>query len=301
MDMQDIQTITDKWGGWIAGQRGTSCRFTASTNYASQSDLDAYHQWQCTVTCESISYDGNSPPTGGADVAYELWYDNSSARDQGETFEYSSSTTQSFAWSITEALSVGIEVSATEGVPEVASSTQKISVTLSLSSTQGATHTQEQDWKVSSQIVVPTESSIKCDMVINSQSYDINFTQNVSIDGHVAIWFNDKQDLNNNGDYHWLWFIPITEVFSDVVSNNLIDTSGYQVGGTVLATMSGTFTGSQGVSVGVTTHQYPLRSSAPAQAFKPVAKSAVYLGAVPADDAGADDQKAEAESEPVAG
>lgn len=276
--MQDIQTITDTWGNWIAGQRGTSMRFTASTNYGSQSDLGAYQQYQCSVTLLDISYDGNSPPTNASAVAYELWYDNATSLTQSETFSYTATSTQSFTWSITEALSVGVEVSATEGVPAVASSTQKITVSLSLSSTQAATNTNQQSWTVSNPVQVPSQSSVKCDMVLNSQSYDINFTQVVSIDGYVAIWFNDKVDWNNDGDYHWLWFIPIEEVFGDVINNNLTDTSGYQLGATVVATASGTFSGSQGVSVGVTTTQYPLRSSGSAQDFKPLRKAKVYLG-----------------------
>ena len=298
--MQDIQTITDTWGNWIAAQRGTGCRFTASTNYASQSDLDNYHQYQCTVTLLDISYDGNSPPTNASAIAYELWYDNATSLTQSETFSYTATSTQSFQWSITETLAVGIEVSATEGVPEVASSTQKISVSLTLSSTQGATSTNQQSWTVQNPVLVPPQSSVKCDMVLNSQSYDINFTQQVSIDGHVAIWFNDKQDWNNNGDYHWLWFIPIEEVFNDVISNNLTDTSGYQLGGTVVATASGTFGGSQGVSVGVTTTQYPLRSAGAAGDFKPLRRSRLYLDSKPGSSGPAEDVPAQGVAEPLA-
>ncbi|MGZ3458692.1 MAG: ETX/MTX2 family pore-forming toxin [Archangium sp.] len=275
--MNDIQKITDTWGNWIAAQRGTSCRFTASTNYGEQSDLSAYTQYQCSVTVEDIAYDGNSPPTNGSTVAYELWYDNGTSLQQSETFNYSATSQQTFNWSITEALSIGVEVSATEGVPSVASSTQKVTVNLSFSSTQGASSSNTQNWSVNTPVQVPPEQSVKCDMVINEQSYDINFTETVLIKGYVAIWFNDKQDWNNNGDYHWLWFIPITEVFSDVINNKLIDTTGYVItGGGVQATAQGTFTGSQGVSVGVTTTQYPLRSSASAKDFKPIKKSTAY-------------------------
>jgi len=93
-------------------------------------------------------------------------------------------------------------------------------------------------------------------MVISSQSYNVNFTESVLLQGYVAIWNNDKV----NG--HWLWFHPIESIFQDCINNNIIDTSGYSViAGGVTTQAKGVFTGSQGISVGITAMQYPLRSS----------------------------------------
>jgi hypothetical protein len=147
---------------------------------------------------------------------------------QSETFQYTATTTQSFTWSITESVSVGIEISATEGVANVASSSQKFTVTLSFSATQSKTTTNSQSWTVNNPVAVPPDSSVKCDMVLNTQSYNINFTTSVLVSGYVAIWFNDKQALGAPGDLHWLWFIPIGQVFNDVIGNRLADTSGYR-------------------------------------------------------------------------
>jgi len=258
--MNSLQQITDAWGNWFSQQHGTSCRFTASTNFGSQSDLDQYHQYQTNALVQNIAYDGNSPPVEGATVAYELWYDNGTTLQQSETFQETQTSTQSFTWSITEALSIGIEISATEGVPNVASSSQKVTVSLSLSSTQGATSTQSQTWQVNAPIQVPPDSSVKADMVISTQSYDINFTESVLLQGYVAIWNNDKVDG------HWLWFYPIEEVFEDCIANNIIDTTGYSIGGGgVMTQATGVFSGSQGVSVGVTASQHPLRGSSLAE------------------------------------
>jgi len=255
--MNSLQQITDAWGNWYSKQNGTTCRFTASTNYGSQDFLGNYHQYQTSAAVQNIVYDGNSPPTGGSTIAYELWYDNGTTIQQQNNFQETSTSTQAFTWSITESLSIGIEVSATEGVPSVASSTQKITVTLSLSSTQSQTTTNSQTWQVNAPLNVPPNSSVKADMVISTQSYSINWIATVLLQGYVAIWNNDKV----NG--HWLWFIPIDSVFQDCISNNIIDTSGYSiVGGGVLTQANGVFTGSQGISVGVTANQYPLRGSA---------------------------------------
>lgn len=254
--MNSLQQITDAWGKWYSQQHGTTCRFTASTDYSSQSFLNDYHQYQVSTTTQNIVYDSNSLPTNGSDVAFETIYNNNTQVSNQQSLIETETSTQAFEWSITEALAIGVEISATEGVPAVASSTQKVTVNLSLSSTQKSTVTNTQSWSVNTMLTIPPQSSIKADIVIGTQSYNINFTVSVMLNGYVAIWNNDKV----NG--HWLWFIPITQVFSDCIANNIIDTSGYDiVGGGVSTTASGVFTGSQGVNVVVNTIQYPLNSN----------------------------------------
>jgi len=96
-----LQQITDAWGNWFSKQNGTSCRFTASTNYGSHGDLDQYHQYQTNATIQGIVYNGNSPPVGGSTVAYELWYDNDTVLQQQNSFKETRTSMQSFTWSIT--------------------------------------------------------------------------------------------------------------------------------------------------------------------------------------------------------
>lgn len=254
--MKSLQQITDAWGAWYSSNYGTSCKWTASTNYGSQGDLGAYHQYQVSTDCRSIIYDGNSIPTNGSKVAFETWYNNNSEIADQQTLTKTETSAQSFTWSITESVDIGVEISASEGVPDVASSSQKVTVSLSFSSTQGATVTNEQSWEVNTIVNIPAMSSIKADIVIGSQSYNINFTASVILNGSVAIWNNDKV----NG--HWLWFMPLTQVFSDCIANNIISTSGYtSVGGGISTTASGVFTGSQGINVVVNKNQYPLGSN----------------------------------------
>lgn len=255
--MQDLQSITDAWGQWLAKKHNTKCRYTESTNYKKQSSLDQYRDKQCTVTPQSIVYDTNSPPTSGADVVYGLWYSNDTTAEQTNIFKYSEEHTSSFNWTITEKLSVGVEVSVTAGVPEVATASAKTSVNLSLSSTQGATWTETKTWEVHSPVHVPANSVVRVDMAINTQSYDINFTESVLLAGRVAIWFEDKRELGTSGP-HWLYFMRIQDVSNDVIRYNLANTRGYQVTGAgVLATARGVFQGEQGISVGVTATQLP--------------------------------------------
>lgn len=277
--MNALQEITDAWGNWFSQQNGTSCRYTASTNYGSQDSLNDYHQYQTSADVQSFVYDGNSLPTNGSAVAYELWYDNGTTLQQQNTFAETQSSTQTFTWSVTETLSVGVEISATEGVPAVASSSQKVSVNVSLSSTQAQTATQTQSWTVNTPINVPPDRSVKADMLINSQTYDIDFTASVLLAGRVAIWNNDQV----NG--HWLWFYPVENVVQDCIDHGIIDTTGYEVvAGGVMTQATGVFTGSQGVSVGVQAKEYPLRNRAATSGTEQAVRSLISPLAIPAAD-----------------
>lgn len=258
-----LQQITDAWGNWMAAKLPFSggMRFTESTNYGNQSDLDNYHQYQTNATVQSMTYDpAGPPPIPGSESSITTSYNNDSTVPQSYTYDQSLETQQTFTWSITEALSVGIEISATEGVPSVAQVGQKVTTNISFSSTQGASFNKTEKWAVSMPIVAPPESHIDALMVVTTAQYDIQWTAVCLLDGSVAIWFNNKVALNP-GDYHWLWFIPIEQVFSDCQQYNIIDTTGYQVvAGGVLATSTGTFTGGQGVGVAIQVKQTPISS-----------------------------------------
>lgn len=260
---QTLQQITDAWGNWMNGQYpGGGIRFTESTNYGNQSYLDQYHQYQTSATYQSMTYDPHAPaPIPGTASSVVTSYNNGSSVSQSYTYQQTLTTEQSFTWSITESLSVGIEISATEGVPEVAQVGEKVTTTLSFSSTQGATSTTTQSWSVSQPIIAPPNSHVDATMVVTTQQYNINWTATCKLAGSVAIWFNNKVALNP-GDYHWLWFIPIEQVFTQCQQNNIIDTTGYQVvAGGVLAYSSGTFAGGQGVGVSINVTESPLHAA----------------------------------------
>lgn len=263
--MQDIQKITDAWGNWFAVNHNTACDFTASTNYSAQSLLDSYHENQVVATLQALNYDTNGSVVNGADYAYELWYDNGTDLQQSEQFIETKTTQQAFTWSLTEALEVGVTLSEEVGVPTVAKTSATVSVKLNLSSTQTTSTSNTQTWQVNTPVQVPAQKSVKADMVINTASYQVNYTAETLLSGYVAVWCRDQVDG------HYLWFYPIGWVFTDVINNKLADASGYTLGsGGVIATARGTFTGGQGLSVGVVTKQYPLRSTTAPKDFKPV-------------------------------
>jgi|GEM_PF-2307970 len=283
-----LQEITDAWGTWMNGQYppqftlpfgNPDIRFTESTNYGKHGELNDYHSRQVSATHQSMTYDPQAPaPIPGTAASVMTSYNNDSSVNQSYTYQQALETQQSFTWSITESLSVGVEISATEGAPGVAQVGEKVTTTLSFSSTQGATSSKKQSWSVSQPIIAPPSSHVDATMVVTTQEYDINWKATCRLAGSVAIWFNGKAALNP-GDYHWLWFIPIEQVFAQCQQNNLIDTTGYQiVAGGVLAYSSGTFRGGQGVGVTISVTQKPLQvTNAVASAAEPVVRYTIPI------------------------
>jgi hypothetical protein len=254
-----LQSITDAWGRWFAQNHGTGLHWTESTNYGNHGELSGYMQYQVATAVQSIVFGGSSLPTNSSNVAYQMWYDNATTVPQTQTFDHTTSTTQDFTWSVSESLSVGVELSATAGVPDVAQVGSKVTTTLTVTGTQGATVSNTQTWGVNTAVTVPSNSSVQCSMVIATQSYNIPWSAQVTLTGYINVWLDDPIELPNSGT-HRCWFFPIQQVIQDCINNKIIDVTGFTVvGGSVVTSASGSFQGSQGVNVSTQTKQYPCR------------------------------------------
>ncbi len=281
--MQKLDDIIWAWGCWVARSHGTGCHFTQALNYGNASELDGddsngnpYHDRQCTAVVLAMNYDDNSLPTNGANVGYDLWYDNATDVNQTITFAASSSTSQTFTWSITEALSVGLELSGTAGAPGIMTTGFKETITFSFSSTQGKSTSTLQQWSVNDPVVIPAQKSVHCQMVIATQAYDIDWSAACVIKGSVAVWFDDWIDIAGGSDVHHLWFVPIEQVLRDVVAHRLYDTTGYADSGDgITATVRGNFSGSQGIRVDTKPVQSPLRETNMSKVLVPTAVPAL--------------------------
>ncbi|GAA0395777.1 cytotoxin leucocidin [Streptomyces luteireticuli] len=262
-----LQEITDAWGRWMAKERfpkSNGCRFTASTDYGKQGALGSYHQYQVRAKYSGITYDPSAPsPVPGQVSSVVTNYRNGTDVEQTVTYKQSRTTEQNLRISVTESLKVGVTVQVSAEVPAVAKVSETTSIEATLSSTQEFAHKETQNWSVDLPLKIPAKSVVEASLVVGTQKYDIDWTATVGLTGSVAIWFEEKVDLNHDGDYHWLWFVPVEEVFRDCRANGIIDTSGYEVTGDgVNAFASGTFSGGQGVSLSVNAVQKPLDARA---------------------------------------
>lgn len=262
---KSLQEITDTWANWMNGRySGGGIRFTASTRYSNNSELDAYHQYQTNPSDQTITFDPNAPdPTPGQAFSQATNYENDTSLQQTVTYTQSMQTSKSFTWSVTELLSIGLEVSITAGTPAVAQIGAKVTTNLTLSSTQGASESEQQTWTVANPYNVAPHTSLQATLVVTTQQYNVNWGATVTLRGCVAIWFNNKIELWPGSGYHWLWFIPVQSVIADCQANNLIDTTGYTViGDGIFAKSSGVFTGGQGLSTSVKVKESPLHPEA---------------------------------------
>ncbi|MFI1205873.1 ETX/MTX2 family pore-forming toxin [Streptomyces sp. NPDC020883] len=260
---RSLQEITDEWGKWMARERfpgSNGCRFTASTDYGQRGELGSYHKYQVSTAYTGITYDPKAPsPIPGQVSSVTTNYRNGSSVEQTVTYKQSKTTEQDLRISVTESLKIGVSMEVSAEIPAVAKVSETTSIETNLSSTQEYSHKETQNWSVDLPLKIPAKSAIEASLVIGTQKYDIDWTATVGMSGAVAIWFNDKVDLNHDGDYHWLWFVPIEEVFRDCRAHSIIDTSGYEITGSgVDAFASGKFGGGQGVSVNVNVVQKDL-------------------------------------------
>ncbi|MFJ8314069.1 ETX/MTX2 family pore-forming toxin [Streptomyces sp. NPDC094147] len=265
MSARPLQEITDAWGRWMARERfpaSNGCRFTASTDYGKQSFLNDYHRYQVAAKYRDIVYDASAPsPVPGQVSSVATNYRNGTEVEQTVTYKQSKTTEQDLRISVTESLKIGVTVEVSAEIPAVAKVSETTSIEASLSSTQEFTHKETQTWSVDLPLRIPPKSTVEATLVVGTQKYDIDWTATVVLRGSVAVWFNEKVDLNQDGDRHWLWFVPLDEVFRDCQRHQIIDTSGYEViADGVNAFASGTFSGGQGVSLNVNALQKPLDS-----------------------------------------
>ncbi|MEU2432852.1 ETX/MTX2 family pore-forming toxin [Streptomyces sp. NPDC007861] len=260
---RSLQQITDAWGDWMARSRfpgSGGYRFTESTDYGRRGELNAYHQHQVAAKYTGIVYDASAPsPVPGEVTSVVTNYRNDTELEQNVSYRQSLTTERNLRISVTESLQIGVSMTVEATIPAVASIGETTTITTSLSSTQEFALNKSQSWSVDLPLRIPARSRVEATLVVGTQEYDIDWTATAALNGDVAIWFNNKVDLNHDGDMHWLWFVPIEWVLSDAHTQGLIDTTGYDiVGDGVNARARGTFSGGQGISVNVNTRQYPV-------------------------------------------
>lgn len=257
--MNDIDTITNAWGRWKTAQYGTTCWFTESTQYGRNKDTKGYMQYQTNVTApKDLIYSSLAQKDGGSALLGSYDTFNGGSQVIQHVVSLQQGLTDSFTWSTTEQLKVGVTVKANAGIPLIGGAETKTTTEITLSSTQGATTSKTSTYGTSTTVPIAPHSHSWGQVDLSFTELDTQWVGNAMMEGKVAIWFNNKVALNNNGDYHYLWFIPIETVFSDCMRYNIINTSGYIVqNGGVIAQASGKFHSSMGLSLKTIAHEQP--------------------------------------------
>ncbi|MBC3615925.1 hypothetical protein H8R01_00785 [Vibrio metschnikovii] len=260
--MLDIDTITNAWGKWKSAQYGTTCWFTESTQYDRNKDTRDYKQYQTNVTPpQDLDYSSAVQKDGGAALLGQYDVENGTSQVIEHVVNLQQGLEDTFTWNITESLKVGVSVKVKAGIPFIGGASSSYSTEVSLSSMQGKTTTKSSNYGASTKVPISPHTHGWGQIDLAFTDLVSSWVGNVKLEGCVAIWFNDKVALSNNGDYHWLWFIPIQSVFNDCIRNNIIDTRGYIVQGNgVIAQASGSFHSSMGLNMRTIAHEEPLNS-----------------------------------------
>ena len=160
-----------------------------------------------------------------------------------------------------ETIDVGLTVSVSVGVPEVASGSASMSANIGLESTQSDTKTESQTWEIDRTVRVPPRTKVDMMWTVNQQSSAATFYASVILTGNINVMFKDPVDLNNGGDNYRQWLVPIDYVFKSLQDNNC-PTPNYSIGsGYVTYAASGECQGESGYNTTFTLKQTPLQTN----------------------------------------
>ncbi|MGH1416535.1 MAG: ETX/MTX2 family pore-forming toxin [Pelagimonas sp.] len=166
---------------------------------------------------------------------------NSTSAQHFQEFVVEETTTETYSWSVENALSVNTEFEA--DVPFVGGT--KTSISLSTKSTSTQTETESRSWSYQSTIFVPPHRKIITSFIVNEATYRVPFKAMVTVRGRVYVrspsanrYVNEQiSDLINKLGWHPTTFDVSTNGTMDaVVGQNFIVTADeYELDGTLVA------------------------------------------------------------------
>ena len=256
--VSDLQSLVQQWGNKFSQHHSTSCVWVDL--YAERHEMAQYKQYKISASVQNMHYGSSGTTTSLPGYVFTDTTFNNSEVTQKSTFKQTKSVTNSFTWSMTATIGINIKLTFNVGVPAVASGTTEMSMNMSISSTQSQTESETRTWEIDREVTTPPKSKIVMVWTINEKESSAIFYADVVITGYVAIWNKVKIDINNPGgsDKHWLWFIPVDQVFREMQSYGISVPSQYSIGwGSVTYKASGLCKGKSGFNTTFTVTQYP--------------------------------------------
>jgi len=201
----DLAELAERYATDYAKDCGTSVRWFDL--YGKQAHLkEQYPDEHITVRAENIRYGTTTRKVDKPGYVYKQNFHNGGSLPIKGIVHKTKSVTSTFAWSVTESLKVGAEVSIDVGVPEVVSGNLKLTTELNLASTQGKSTTTTDTFKVSQEIVIPPKKRVQATITITETEVEVPWSATMYVTGDEAIWLEEK--CRN----HWLWFPPVARL-----------------------------------------------------------------------------------------
>lgn len=278
-NIQSLQTLATAWGKESAKRSGTTCKWVRM--HAEGDQMKQYKKYKIACKTTNVRYEPHTSKIPLPDRVMTSSFKNNGDGEGQVEFNESASTESSFTWSITEGLELGIETSATVGVPLVAAATVKLSSKVSFSSTQAQTKTETHSWAIKRMCTVPARTTADFVWTIKLSQIECTFHGDIEITGYFALWHKDKVDYGYGQGKHWLYFTEIQNAFKEMKRWGLSVPPQYTIHrDKVVFRATGVTSGSAGVSDVFTVEGRDIGGAGPsADSFRLLETKALYIPA----------------------
>jgi len=257
--IQNLQSIVDDWGNQFAAKYGGVDRSHDGQRGVCYDGrlvmMQPYPDMKTTAAVQNFNYGTVDPSSYKPDVLFHIVVPNEGSKDITTTIKKVSTRSSTNTWSLTIGISLTMEESIKVSAGPV-ESTSKISCTLSTSTTVGTSVTTTESWEVDSQVVCAPQKTTTIDWILTYADLTVPFTYEVLLTGYVGIWLNNRVDIYGGSNNHNLWFLPISQVFSEKpVANFTVS------GNSVIFHGKGTFTGVPGINSTLKSKESPVTAN----------------------------------------
>ncbi|HEY0071545.1 MAG TPA: ETX/MTX2 family pore-forming toxin, partial [Chloroflexia bacterium] len=119
----------------------------------------------------------------------EVSYVNNGRAEDTQALRVGKTTIDSFSWSLTESIEVGVTTSFSVKAPIFAEGKVEVSMAVSFSATQTQSKEEVQNWELDTGISIPPHTRVKVTATVRQSRYDPTFTADVWITGEVRAYY----------------------------------------------------------------------------------------------------------------
>ena len=220
----DFQDVAQEWANIIANRYGNSVKFVDLK--AERPEMKEY-LWAHTEYnyLSTILEDPGKLPQNGQAEMFEQWFSNGGSVDSTTVFTREVLSENTFSIQFTESFKYGMSAEASISIPATGGAKFSESFEFNLSSNQAFTKKVTKKWSIQQTIKIPPKKSVLLKFILQTDVYqDFWVNSEIELKGFVAIWFNNKIDLNHDPmhqvDLHWLWFVPVETIVSGMGKKN---------------------------------------------------------------------------------
>jgi hypothetical protein len=256
----NLADLCQKWADGVAARYKTKVKYIDL--FAQREGANQKYKLSCKLN--AIDYGTAITKKLADSFAFQSYASNDSPNPSTAVLAKEWQTQSNFTWSLKETLKVSAKetLKGEVSLPLLANgeAQTEIGVEFDVESQQQWSTTATEKWTVQETVTLAANRQTVYTWIINREEIDCPFTIAVNLTGNIAVWFDDKIDLNHpgGGNRHWLWYPGIQLIASELRDPNLT----LAANGANLVT-HGTFSGIGATTNYVDIKTYPLGTIAP--------------------------------------